>query len=138
MLLKSEVEASVDAVRYSAAKVRKNLEEAQAIKDASMRINEQDEWVRYKTAKCLWQKAGQIEQEVDEAINETNERWRAVPVATNVPQIAFAARAAKAAYRQATCDANNTVRLVGEAKQTAGTPVKTSSECGAEVLAPRF
>ena len=120
MLLKPEIEAGVDAVRCSAAQVRESLDEAKAIKDASMRINEQDEWVRYKTAKCLWQKAGQIKQEVEEAINETNVRWRAVPVATNVradPQIAFAARAAKAAYHQATCDANNTLGLVGEAKQ---------------------
>lgn len=118
MLLKSEVEASVDAVRCSAAKVRKNLEEAQAIKDASMRINEQDEWVRYKMAKCLWQKAGQIEQEVEEAINETSVRWRAVPLATDAdPQVAFAVRTAEDAYQQAIRVANDTQGLVGVAKQ---------------------
>lgn len=120
MLLKSEVEASVDAVRCSAAKVRKNLEEAQAIKDASMRINEQDEWVRYKTAKCLWQKAERVKQEARKAYDEVGNHRRDLPEADIVhadPQIAFAARVAEAAYEQATTDADNIFQLVGEAKQ---------------------
>ena len=120
MLLNREIEAGVDAVRCPALQVRKSLEEAKAMMDASMQINEQDEWVRYKAAKSFWQKAEQVEQEVEEAYHETSERWRALPVATNVhadPQIAFAKRTAEAAYQQATSDANNTRQLVGTIKQ---------------------
>lgn len=120
MLLKPEIEDGVDAVRCSALQVRKSLEEAKAMKDASMQINEQDEWVRYKTAKSFWQKAEQVEQEAREAYDEMGNCWRTLPVATSVradPQVAFAGRTAEAAYKQATDDANNILRLVGEVKQ---------------------
>ena len=122
MLLKSEVEASVDAVRCSAAKVRKSLEEAKAIKDDSMpfRINVQDEWDRYKKAKSSWQKAERVEQEARKAYDEVGNHRRDLPEATTVhadPQIAFAARVAEAAYEQATANANIIFQLVGEAKQ---------------------
>ena len=120
MLLKPEIEAGVDAVRCSAAQVRKSLDDAKAIKDASMRINEQDEWVRYKTAKRFWQKAEQLEQGAIAAYEKTSSRFQALPEAINKhgdPRTAFAVRVAERAYREANNDINDIAQLVEEAKQ---------------------
>ena len=122
MLLKPEIEAGVDAVRCSAAQVRKSLDEAKVIKDASLviRMHVQDEWDRYKKAKSFWQEAERVEQEARKAYGEVRNHRCNLPEATNVhadPQIAFAARVAEAAYEQATADADNIFQLVGEAKQ---------------------
>lgn len=122
MLLNSAIEAAVDAVRCSAAQVRKILGEAKAIQDASTRIrmSVSDQWDRYKMAKSFWQKAERVEQEARKAYDEVGNHRRDLPEAIAVhadPQIAFAARVAEAAYDQATADADSILRLVGETKR---------------------
>lgn len=110
--LEPDIEKGVDAVRCAATRVRKSRQEAIAIKDASIRVfEEEDEWVCYQTAKRLWQRAEQVEEEARAGYQEASDLWRALP------RPAFAARMAERAYQQANSDVNAVSQLVKEAQR---------------------
>lgn len=118
--LKPKIEEDVDAVRCTAVRVSALLEEVKGVKERSMSIDEEDEWIRYKTAKDIQQDAVRIMKDAEDAHNETSSRWRALADATSGhtdAPTAFAVRTAMRAYEQANGDINTIAKVVDEVKQ---------------------
>ena len=76
--MEPKTEAGVDDARSAADCVHTAAEKAKAIKEESMQINEQDEWILSKRSRALLRDANQVEQEVVTAYKEVSECGRAV------------------------------------------------------------
>lgn len=116
------IEADVDAARCAAICVANARQKAVELKDATMQIKAQDDWVLYKTSKRFREEAEQVELEAKTACDEANSRWRAVAEATNAHSQAnaladLAKRTAEFAYRRANKDMNTISQLVSEVTQ---------------------
>ena len=115
--LDTAVEEHVDAARSAAACILKAVDKAETLSVAFQKITEQDDWERYKMAKCLLQQVEQLVPEAVKAIEKVRCHLDALPEVPVGTLGVFAKRTAISAYECADHDFQRLDDLVSQVRE---------------------
>ena len=76
------IEKDVDAAICAANRVAKAGEKAKQLKDGTMQITAEDDWMRYKVSKCFLKRASEVMKEATTARDAAKNCWEDVHEAT--------------------------------------------------------
>lgn len=135
MDLDKSIEKNVDAARCAANRVAKAGEKAKQLKDDTMQITAEDDWMRYKVSKCFLKRASEVMKEATTARDDAKKRWEDVHEATGassgpVKLLLLAESTAKLAHQRAQRNFQTVSQLVAEVRKTARTLVSSFADTG--------
>ena len=116
-ILDSTIEQSVDTARGAATRVRDILKQVRTLVEASMHIEQQDDWATYKTGKSVLRDIEGLQPAARKACTEVSNHCSRLARLPQDEMVAFALRTVKDAHEQAIADLEVTAQLIAQVER---------------------